>query len=149
MRSQPILAVLVLVAALAPVTFATTGDGTGLRQSAIVNFQRPTWVANDMLIGTYVIVHDDGRMARGEPCTALYRVGTGTRPLEEVVSFHCIPHERKVVQNFTTTVERNPTLGTDTLIEYQFAGDSEAHGVPILARGSDRRRTPVPTVCFR
>ena len=148
MRSPPTLTALVLVGALVPATFATTGGGIS-HQSAIVNFEHPTWVVNAMLVGTYVIVHDDGRMVRGEPCTALYRVLTGTAPLAEVVSFHCIPRERNVAPNFTTTVERNPTLGTDTLIEYQFAGDSEAHGVPILARGSDRRRTPVPTVCFR
>ena len=32
-------------------------------------------------------------MVRGEPCTALYRVGPRKRPLEEVVSFHCMPRE--------------------------------------------------------
>ena len=149
MRPQPVLAVLVLVGALAPAAFATTGDGTARRQSAIVNFERPTWVASAMLMGTYVIVHDDGRMARGEPCTVLYRVGRRTHPLDEAVSFHCIPHEGRVFRDFTTTVERNPTRCSDTLLEDQFAGDSEVHGVPIVARVTNRLRTQSPIVCVR
>ena len=90
--------------ALVPATFATSGDKAPRQQSAIVGFERPTWVAGEMLIGTYVIVHDEDKMARGEPCTALYRVGLRNRPREEVVSFHCIPHERKVVLSFTMSV---------------------------------------------
>src|SRR5579862_1635685 len=80
---------------------AMSGDRASGHQSAIVTFQRPTSVAGTILMGAYVIVHDEDKMMRGEPCTALYRVGTPTRPLEEVVSFHCIPHERKVVLSFT------------------------------------------------
>ena len=150
MKPRPILTVLVLVGALAPATFATTGDRTPLRhQSAIVAFERPTWVATQMLVGTYVIVHDDDRMMRGGPCTALYRVGTRTRPLEEVVSFHCIPRERKASPTFTTTIEWNPVFDMDSLVEYQFAGDSEGHGVPVVTRASDQVRTPVSTICLR
>ena len=50
---------------------AMSGGRTPGHQSAIVTFQRPTWVAGVMLMGTYVIVHDEDNMARGEPCTAL------------------------------------------------------------------------------
>jgi hypothetical protein len=130
---------------------AMSGDRAS-HQSAIVTFQRPTSVAGTILIGAYVIVHDEDKMMRGEPCTALYRVGTPARPLEEVVSFHCIPHERKVIPSFTTTVRSNPALGIDTvdmLTEYQFAGDSEGHGVPIALRASDELRAPESAVCAR
>jgi hypothetical protein len=114
----------------------------------------PHLLAGEKLIGTYVIVHDEGKMTRGEPCTALYRVGTRRRPLEEVVSFHCIPRERKAVPSFTTTVISNPAFRIDTfdtLTEFQFAGDSEGHAVPIaaLARASDRRHGPESVVCAR
>ena len=150
MRSQPFLVVSVLVGALAPTNFATTGDRGALhQQSAIVKFERPTWVVTEMLIGAYVIVHDNDMMTRGEPCTTLYRIGTRARPLEEVVAFHCIPHERTVARNFTIAVDPNPALGMDTLIEYQFAGDSEAHGVPLVTRTSNRGHVRVPPVCVR
>ena len=99
MKTQKtIIASALLLGTLVPATVATSGDGAPSHQSAIVRFEHPTWVANQMLIGTYVIVHDEDNMTRGEPCTALYRVGTRTRPREEVVSFHCTPRERKAVQ---------------------------------------------------
>jgi hypothetical protein len=115
----------------------------------MVRFEHPTRVAEQILIGTYVIVHDENNMTRGEPCTVLYRVGGRTRPLDEVVSFHCIPHERKVVLSFTTAVSSNPAVGIDTLTEYQFAGDSEGHGVPVAALASDQLHVPESVVCAR
>ena len=57
---------------------------------------------------------------RGAVHGALPR-GHGPRPLEEVVSFHCMPRERKIVRSFTSTVSSNLALGIDTLTEYQFA----------------------------
>jgi len=130
-------------------TTAVGGYRASGQQSAIVRFEHPTWVASQILIGTYVIVHDEAKMARGEPCTAFYRV-TRTRPLEEVVSFRCIPHERTVVSSFTTTVDSDEALGVDTLTEYQFAGDSEGHGVPTGALASDRLHVPTSVVvCAR
>jgi len=140
-----------IVGALVPATFATNGDRTP-QQSAIVSFERPTWVAGQMLIGTYVIVHDEGRMASGAPCTAFHRVGPQDRPMEEVVAFHCIPRERKAVPSFTTTVISKPALRIDTfdtLGEFQFAGDSEGHGVPIGALVSDRPHEPESVACAR
>lgn len=149
MVSRATVALVLLVGALVPATVATSGDRAPGHQSAIVGFEHPTWVAGEMLIGTYVIVHDEDKMTRGEPCTALYRVGARTRPLEEVVSFHCIPRERKVVSRFTTTVSSDPVLGMDTLTEYQFAGDAEGHGVPTAALASVGLRVPESVVCAR
>src|SRR6202521_6300922 len=136
------VASVLFVGTLFPPTFAMSGDRALGQQSAIVRFERPTWVANRMLIGTYVITHDEGNMTRGDPCTALYLVGTGTHPLEEVVSFHCIPRERPVVPRFSIAVSSDPALGIDVLTEYQFAGDSEGHGVPVAALASDRQHVP-------
>jgi hypothetical protein len=145
MVSRVTAASVLLVGVLVPATFAMNGDSTPHRQSAIVSFERPTWVAGEMLIGTYVIVHDDDKMAGGAPCTAFYRVGPRHRPLEEVVAFHCIPRERKAAPGFTTTVISKPALRIDTfdtLSEFQFAGDSEGHGVPVGALVSDRPQEP-------
>jgi hypothetical protein len=152
MVSRVTVASVLLIGTLVPATFAMSGDRTPRQQSAIVRFERPTWVAGEMLIGTYVIVHDEDRMSRGEPCTVLHRVGPRGRPLEEVVSFHCIPRERKAVPSFTTTVSSNPAFRIDTfdtLTEFQFAGDSEGHGVPIGALASDRLNVPESVVCVR
>ena len=132
---------------LASVVLATTGDAGPRYQSAIVSFEHPTWVTNQLLVGTYVIVHDEDKMARGEPCTTIYRVGSSRNPLEEVVSFHCIPRKRLMVSSFTTTVNSNPVLGTDTLTEYQFAGESQGHGVPLIDRGSNRLGVRDRTTC--
>jgi hypothetical protein len=150
MVSRAIVASVLVVGALMSTSFVTIDDGAAPhQQSAIVRFEHPTWVASEMLIGTYVMVHDEDKMTRGEPCTALYRVGTRALPLEEVVSFHCIPHERTVVPSFTITVSSNPALDIDTLTEYQFAGDSEGHGVPVTALASDRLHLPESVVCAR
>ena len=149
MVSRATVGSVLLVGTLAPVTFAMSGDRAPSQQSAIVRFERPTWVASQMLVGTYVIVHDEDKMARGEPCTALYLIGARTRPLEEVVSFHCIPRERRVVPSFSITVSSDPELGIDTLTEYQFAGDSEGHGVPVTALVSNPLRVPGPVACAR
>ena len=133
MVSRATVVSVLLVGTLVPATFAMSGDRAPSQQSAIVSFEHPTWVGSQMLIGTYVIVHDENKMTRGEPCTALYRVGMRTRPLEEAVSFHCIPRERKAVPSFTTTVISKPAFRIDTfdtLTEFQFAGDREGHGVP-------------------
>lgn len=133
-----------VIASMAFATFPNTGHAGSIRQTAVVTFEHPTWVSTARLIGTYIIEHDDARMARGEPCTALYRVGGGRRSGEEVVSFHCIPRERTASRRFSTRVLRDPISGTDTLTEYQFAGDTEAHGVPVVAVVEDRSGTPCP-----
>jgi hypothetical protein len=70
-------------------------------------------------------------MARGEACTRVYLFEPGKGPAEEITSFHCIPTPRKVVHKFTVTTRPNESLGFGcVLTEYQFAGDSEGHGVP-------------------
>jgi hypothetical protein len=121
------------IAVVALAALSETGRASNLRQTAVVTFERPTWVTTTMLIGEYVIEHDDGRMARGEPCTKLYRVMPGPHPLEEAVSFHCIPRERPIVSSFSMRVRQDPASGIDTLVEYQFGGDPEGHGVPGVA----------------
>ena len=149
MVSRAIVASLLLVGTLVSATVATSGDRAFGRQWAIVQFDHPTWVASERLFGTYMIVHDEDRVRRGEACTALYHVGTRTPPLEEVVSFQCIPHERKMVPTFTVTVSAHAASGVDTLTEYQFAGDSEGHGVPTVALVSNQRDGLPSRACAR
>jgi hypothetical protein len=141
MVSRITVGLVLLVGALSPAPAARHGDPSPVRQSAVVTFERPTWVAGELLVGRYLIVHDEERMAQDGPCTALYRVGAPTAPAEEVIAFRCIPRERKAASGFTATVTSNRAHGIDvfdTLTEFQFAGDMEGHGVPGVALASSR-----------
>jgi hypothetical protein len=69
-------------------------------------------------------------MARGEACTFVYS-GEAEIPSQLVVSFHCTPVERAKVGSFTVrTVLTLP--GKYDLREFQFAGSTQAHLVPVL-----------------
>ena len=132
MRSRIIVSSLLLLGVLSAGTIATSGDGVAPpRQWAITNFTDPVLVADQILMGPYLIVHDDARMERGEPCTSFYRFDPGKGPQEEVLSFHCTPANRKLVDKTTfTQTARVASVGIPRVTEYQFAGDCEAHGIP-------------------
>lgn len=121
-----------LVVSLAVCVSTTLSHANGRRQTALITFDRPTWVDGVPLMGTYVIEHDDDRMVRGGRCTALYRLSGGQHPGDQVVSFHCIPLQRTAPRRFAMRTEKDLRSGMDVLTEYQFAGDVEAHGVPVV-----------------
>lgn len=128
-----------LVVAIALVLTAALAAGVTKSpvQASRITFPQLTRVCGYYLMGTYVVVHDDRKMSAGEPCTTFYRLHPGA-DAEAVVSFHCIPRQRPVAHQ--TTIVTAPTGGVTTttrtveLIEYQIAGDSEAHGVPATER---------------
>lgn len=129
MKLRVVVSLFVLLGALTAGTFATSGDGVApKKQWVLVNFDKPTVVGNTILMGPYLIVHDDDKMARGEPCTSIYRFDPKKGPQEEAVAFHCIPRQRPLTETLKLTVGG----GTEVrdLKEYQFAGDTEGHGVP-------------------
>lgn len=132
MRSRILVGTLFLVGVLAAGTVATSGDGSApSRQSAIVYLTEPTLIGSMIVEGPVLFTHDNAKMARGEPCTAVYLLEPTKGPTEEIASFHCIPTPRKVVHKFTITTRPNAALGFGcVLTEFQFAGDSEGHGVP-------------------
>src|SRR5262245_17010052 len=69
------------------------------RESAVVEIARTVKLNGALLRGVYTIVHDEERMARGEPCTFVY----SGRKIDErklVVAFHCIHVERERVTAF-------------------------------------------------
>ena len=130
MRSKILVGTLLLVGVLVPGTVATSRN-TPTRQSAVFYLTQPTLIGSTIVEGPVVFTHDEAKMARGEPCTTIYLLEPGKGPAEEVVSFHCIPTPRKVAHKFTVTTRPNEALGYGcVLTEYQFAGDSEGHGVP-------------------
>ena len=98
-----------------------------VRQTTEVWFQRPVIVGKHILQGRYVIEHDNDRMARGEPCTHIYAYNDRTKP---VVAFHCTHIER---DRYGTNTVALVSIGDGTMqkmLEFQFAGEHAAHGVP-------------------
>ena len=100
-----------------------------VRQLAEVWFHRPVLVGKSILQGRYVIEHDNDRMARGEPCTHIYAFDDRQKP---VAAFHCTHLERdRADQNMVVLV---PALdgSMQKLTEFQFAGETAAHGYPTV-----------------
>jgi hypothetical protein len=110
---------------LAPIGRATASS----KESAVVVFEQKVKLQNIFLKGEYLFVHDEEKMARGEDCTYIYNHRSG-RPGELVTSFHCVPVQRETAARFTVVTTRLlPDLFE--LREYQFAGSTEAHQVPV------------------
>ncbi len=132
MRTRVLVGVFLLVGSLTAGTLATSGDGVApICQWAIVNFTQVTRVGPDLVSGPCLIVHDDMKMERGEPCTTIYRWDVTRGRGEALASFRCHPALRPVVDQLTLTVRRASELGPGyRLVEYQFAGEAEGHGVP-------------------
>ena len=132
MRSRIVVGIFLLIGAFASGTIATSGAGVAPhRQWAVVNFMNPVSVNGDFLMGSFLVVHDDTKMAQGKPCTSFYRYDPKKGPQEEVTAFHCKPIHRTVVDKTTVRIASPIAPGIPTLAEYQFAGDSEAHGLPV------------------
>jgi hypothetical protein len=132
MRSRIIVCSLLLLGVLGAAAIATSGDAVAPpRRWGIATFTDPVMVTDQILMGSYLIVHDEAKMERGEACTSFYRFDPAKGPQDEVVSFHCTPAMRKPVDRLTLTqAERKSPAGIAHLTEYQFAGDCEAHAIP-------------------
>jgi hypothetical protein len=135
MRARLCVMVFLLTTVLTPVAITTGGDRLGPgRQWAIAYLSEPTLIASTVIEGAVIFTHDDAKMARGEPCTSVYRFDPQRGPAEEVVAFHCIPVPRGIVGRFTLTTRPNADSAVGCILtEYQFAGDAEGHRVPMPA----------------
>lgn len=104
------------------------GQSAAQMQRARVHFQQPVVVNGKVLVGDFFLVHDETRADRGEPCTTMYRLASG----ERIVAFHCVRRQRAPTATFTLVTRPLMVGGLKAagLVEYQFAGDSDAHGVP-------------------
>jgi hypothetical protein len=132
MRSRIFVSTCLLVAMLVPGALATDGDHGPALKAATVYLTEPTLVGSTIVQGPVVFIHDDTKMALGEPCTTVKLVEPGRGPLEEIASFRCIPTPRAPVNKFTLRTRPNTELGFGcVLTEFQFAGEHEGHGVPL------------------
>ena len=95
----------------------------GRVQTAKVEITEPLKLLNVILKGDYKFVHDEDKMAKGEPCTYVYDAAG-----KLVVSFHCEPVERDRASQFKILV--TSSAGLPEMEEYQFAGSTEGHRVP-------------------
>lgn len=103
------------------------------RKWAIVNLKDTTVIAGAFVSGPVVFVHDDAKMAQGGPCTSVHEFDAKSGLGKEIVAFHCKPRWTKAPPRFTQATAARPD-GPRVMTEYQFAGDEEAHGVPVTAR---------------
>jgi hypothetical protein len=93
-------------------------------ERATIQFNEPVKLLNVILKGEYLFVHDEDKRAKGDDCSYVY-----DNAGKLVVSFHCIPAERKKVDRFQV-VTRQVTNDLREIREFQFAGSTEAHQVP-------------------
>jgi hypothetical protein len=123
---------LVVFALFAGIANAQTPNTTSTgRRWTVVRIADPVMVGREILMGTYLIIHDEAKMAKGEPCTTIYRFDPKTGPKEQVVAFMCLPHRGVASATNTLTVRSgNGWLDVGVLQAYGFAGDDEKHGVP-------------------
>jgi hypothetical protein len=131
MRTKIVVGTALLFAALA---ISTLGAAPTVKALA-VSFVRPTFIAGVTVAGPVVFEHDDARMARGEPCTTVYRYDSKQKDRgEALVSFMCIPHPRPEAKKFEAVYSHMGLGATAILMEYQFEGEREGHGVPLNAQ---------------
>ena len=109
-----------------------SGNGVAAprRESAVVEFAQTVKLGAVLLRGEYLLVHDEERMARGEPCTYIYR-GKHIDEKKLVYSFHCIHVDREKATAFKATFAHRTSLNeTPEIKEIQFAGSKDGHQVP-------------------
>ena len=128
MRSRIIVGSLVMFACIAAASVTRTAANPAVKW-APVNLVDTTQIAGAFVSGPVVFVHDDARMAAGEPCTSVHRFIPGKGVGEEIVAFHCKPRWGKAPDRFTQAITTTSD-GLRVMTEYQFAGDPEAHAIP-------------------
>ena len=112
-----------------PAPTSTSAAERTTKQRSVVTFDQPVTLMGFTLKGDYLFVHDDAAMARGDACTYVYK-GHAENHDYLVLAFHCTPKERGKTGYFTLRSRRTPS-GQQELTEFQFAGSTEGHLVPV------------------
>ena len=121
-----------LLISLVSVVAAATRRGEAPRvEKAVVQFPQQVKLLDVFLKGSYLFVHDEDKMARGEACTYIYEFIDGKQG-KLVTSFHCAPIARERAESFVIKTNRLGATFNDLIevTEYQFAGSTEGHRVP-------------------
>jgi hypothetical protein len=115
-----------LVAASGSLMNAGSVEANGTER-AVVEFTETVKLLDVFLRGEYLIVHDDSKMAQGEPCLSIY---DNTYHERLVVSFHCTPIVRSKADRFKVITTRRGWFEFPEVLEIQFAGSTKAHQIP-------------------
>jgi hypothetical protein len=114
------------------VSWKSTAASDLQKRRAVAEFPNPVTVQGVVLKGKYLFVHDDAAMNRGEACTYIYK-GAAEMSDKLVASFHCIHIERARANNFIWR-SREIAPGIVELVDFQFSGETAAHGVPLAGK---------------
>jgi hypothetical protein len=82
-----------------------------------------------LLKGSYIIVHDEERMAHGKDCLYVYTSVKG-EPGKLVTSYRCEPVERAKTDQFLIILSGSNTYLVPEVREIQFPGSTKGHKVP-------------------
>lgn len=100
------------------------------RETMTVWFTKPVVVGDRVLLGKYVIEHDNYRMANGRPCTHIYAASDMRLP---VVAFRCTHLNRPMGKQASVVLQSlGEPNGMARLSAFQFAGEHGAHGAPVI-----------------
>jgi hypothetical protein len=105
------------------------------KEMAVVDIPDKTKLLKATLQGKYILVHNDEKMARGEPCFYVYEYSQDAAGQPElkadklIVSFHCEPVQHEKASHIVLTYGMIAG-GLFELREIQFAGSAEGHRVP-------------------
>lgn len=130
MKSFVLFLTLFAVAVLISTPAAGSKTLVSKKQKGTIQFNNPVILQGVTLKGEYLFLHDDSAMTRGEACTRVYK-GTAENPSKLIVAFHCVPVERMKSDHFIVRTNQ-VAPGVEEVSEYQFKGETEAHGVPTL-----------------
>jgi hypothetical protein len=113
----------IVAAVAAPVLFAL--DVAPSQARVWAKFQHPVWFVDRLLPeGDYLVVHDNEKSARGEPCLSVY----GEKNLDEpLITVHCVRRAQELTER-AKIVWGN--IRRDNLREFgyvQFPGEPFAH----------------------
>ncbi len=118
------------LAAIIAIAVSAKGEMGPKRESAVVEFTNTVKLANVLLRGQYLIVHDEERMAKGEACTYVYS-GAVEKADNLVTSFHCVHMNRAKTDKVKVTFANyGKPYETPEILEIQFAGSRDGHRVP-------------------
>jgi hypothetical protein len=84
-----------------------------------------------VLKGRYLVIHHEGMMQQGKPCTYFYTLD-GDSKGELVASFHCTPVVRTKIDQFVVRLSSDNPAGITEITEVQFPGSAEGHRVPSI-----------------
>lgn len=132
MKTLVFISVLLCTLILGSVSWNSTAATNTQKRKAVTEFTTPVTVTGVVLKGTYLFVHDDAAMSRGDACTYIYK-GEAEVPDKLVASFHCFHVERAKANNFILR-SRETAPGIVELTEFQFSGETAGHGVPLFIK---------------